>query len=350
MAIQDVIVTIDIKRPAAKIGLGRPLILAAGTAESTYKEYNSIEKVKADFPEGTSVYKKAKAVFDQVNKPDKVCVATYNPNAGKVPSGGGEPEQGLTITDALERYFDKPWHFLIVPDATITDRLAVSNKLQPHSFKFLVLKVENKEELEQYKLNSRTILYYHPDKPSEEIDAAIIGDAGSITVGSITWKFRQDLVGITPIEISADELNEIHELHANAYIEKVGKPQTSEGYTATGEYIDVLHGQDWVKANAESSLQTMLMDNAKENKKVPSNDTGISMAASVFTNVLTEAAVNGIIDKDKDGNARFTVSTASFDEIPQEDRMKRIYSGLSFEYYPEGAVHGMKVRGVINEE
>jgi len=338
MAIQDVTVTIDVQNPAPKVGLGRPLILAESTStESTYKEYYGLDTLKVDFPEGTSVYKKAKAILEQTNRPDIVAVATYSA------SGGGDPGTGLTIVQAFEKYFDKPWHFLLLPDAIATERKAVSDALEGHNFKFLVLKVEDKDELAQYTSNSRTIPYYHPDKPGEEMDAAIIGDAASLTVGSITWKFRKNLVGITPIDISADELKALHAAGANAYVLKAGIPQTSEGITATGDYIDFLHGQDWVKANIESSLQQMLSDN----DKVPSNDTGISMAVSVMTSVLTEAATNGIVDKDSNGNAEFTVTSKPMDEIPEEDRKKRIYSGLGFKYYPEGAFHEIEVTGTV---
>jgi Protein of unknown function (DUF3383) len=333
MAIQDVQVTIDVQNPAPKIGLGRPLILAESTA-TTYKEYSGLDLLKQDFAEGTSVYKKAKAVFDQVNKPDMVAVATYTVDA---------TTGATTILDTFEQYFEKPWNFLLLPDASTSDRLAVSNALEAHKFKFLVLKIEDKDEIDQYKLNSRTILYYHPNKPGEEIDGAIIGDAASLTVGSITWKFRKNLVGITPIDISAGELKSLHSSGANAYVLKAGIPQTSEGITATGDYIDFIHGQDWVKANLESSLQQMLSDN----DKVPSNDTGIAMAVSVVTTVLSVAAQNGIIDKDENGNAEFTVFSKTMNEIPAEDREKRIYSGLSFEYYPEGAFHEMKVKGTV---
>ncbi|MGG1481335.1 DUF3383 family protein [Bacillus smithii] len=338
MAIQDIQVTIDVQNPAPKIGLGRPLILAASTnPESIYKEYSGLETLKQDFPESTSVYKKAAAVFAQKNRPDIVAVATYSA------SGGGDPETGLTIVQAFEKYFDKPWHFLLLPDAIASERLAVSNALEAHKFKFLVLKIEDKAEIDQYKLNSRTIIYYHPGKPDEQIDAAIIGDAASLTVGSVTWKFRKNLVGITPIDISADELESLHASGANAYVLKAGIPQTSEGLTANGSYIDFIHGQDWVKANIETDLQQMLSDN----DKVPSGDTGISMAVSVMTSVLTTATQNGIVDKDANGNAKFTVTSKSMDEIPEEDKKKRIYSGLGFVYYPEGAFHKMKVNGTV---
>lgn len=339
MPIQDVQVTIDVQNPAPKVGLGRPLILASSSsAESTYKEYYGLDTLKEDFAEGTSVYKKAAAVLAQTNRPDLVAVATYSETAD-----GTDPLLGLTIIQAFEQYYDKPWHFLLLPDADKIQRKSISDALQAHKFKFLSLKVTDKAELDQYKLNSRTLCYYHPDKPDEEIDAAILGDAASLTVGSITWKFRKNLSGITPIDISADELKSIHELGANCYVLKAGTPQTSEGITANGEYIDTIHGEDWVKATAETDLQQLLIDN----DKVPSNDTGVSMAASVLTSVLTTATQNGIVDKDANGNALFTVTALPFDQIPESDRVKRIYSGLSFDYKPEGAIHEMKVHGTV---
>lgn len=334
MPIQDVTVTIDIKNPAPVIGLGRPLILAPSqTATSTYKEYTGLTALQADFATTTTVYKKAAAILSQKNKPDIVAVATYN-----------DTDAGIHITDVFEQYFDKSWEFLLLADAVAADSLAISNALQAHDFKFLVLKVENEADIAQYNKNSRTIVYYHPGKPDEQIDGSIIGDAGSLTVGSITWKFRKNLVGITPVDINADDLAAITNAGANVYVEKAGTPQTSEGITATGDYIDTLHGQDWVKVNAESSLQNLL----SENDKIPSNSTGVSMAASVLTSVLSTATQNGIVDSDDNGNGLFTVTALPFDQIPDVDREKRIYSGLSFEYSPEGAIHEMKVKGTID--
>lgn len=339
MPIQDVIVTIDVQNPAPKVGLGRPLILAESVSTtSTYKEYFGLDTLKVDFAEGTSTYKKAKAVFDQKNKPDLVAVGTYCATAD-----GVDPLLGLTIVQAFEKYYEKPWHFLLLPDADAAERLSISSALQAHKFKFLVLKVENKTDLTPFILNSRTICYYHPGKVEEQIDAAIIGDAASLIVGSITWKFRKELSGITPIDISSAELKDIHVAGGNAYVLKAGTPQTSEGLTVNGSYIDFIHGQDWVKANAESELQQLLVNN----DKVPSNDVGIDMGVAVLTNVLTEAARNGIVDKDKDKKALFTITAKPMDQIPQEDRNKRIYSGLGFEYHPEGAFHEMKVKGTV---
>lgn len=334
MDIQDVQIIIDVQHPAAKVGLGRPLILATGTG-ATYKEYKTLEALEADYAKATSVYKKAAAVLNQKNKPDQVSVATY--------SNAEVPEAGTSIVEVFEKYYDKPWHFLLLPDVDTTDRLAISTALQVHDFKFLVLKVSDKTELAQYKINARTLVYYHPGKADEEIDGAIIGDAASLTVGSITWKFRKNLVGITPVDISSTELDEIHTLGANVYVEKAGIPQTSEGLTATGEYIDFYHGQDWVKSNVESSLQSMLTDN----DKVPSNDIGISMIASVLTTTLETAGINGIVEIGGDGKYQYTVTTIPWDQVDEADRLKRIYSGVSFEYKPQGAIHKIKVKGTI---
>lgn len=341
MALQDIQVTIDIQRPSPRVGLGRPLILAeSASTTSTYTEYASIDDLVKDYAETTTVYKKAAAVFAQANAPDIVAVATYSA------TGGGDPSTGLTIVAAFEKYFGNAWNFLLLPDAIASERLAVSNALEAHKFKFLVLKVETQDELAQYISNSRTICYYHPSKTGEELDAAIIGEAASLQVGSITWKFRKNLVGITPVDITSDDLKAIHAAGANMYVEKAGIPQTSEGITATGQYIDILHGQDWVKVNGENSLQLLLSDN----DKIPSNSIGVSMASSVLTTVLTTATQNGIIEKDVNGNALFSVTATPIDQIPKTDREKRIYSGLSFQYTPQGAVHEMTVTGTIVEE
>lgn len=331
MPIQDVTVTINLAKPAALVGLGRPLILANKVGESTYKEYLDLTSVAADFPDTTAAYKKAAAVFAQVNHPDKVAIATYDATA--TPAG--------TAAGILEQYFDNDWNFLLLADAVQADKLAVSNALQAHNFKFLVVKASTAEDRAAFVANDRTIVFYDPID-TEDPDAALVGECGSRVVGSITWKFKT-LVGVTPTVMTATDLNACHEDGAIAYVTKAGIPQTSEGITATGEYIDILHGRDWVKVNMESSLQNML----STNDKVPSNDNGISMVAAVLTTVLTTAANNGIVDIGADNKPAFVVTTVPWDQTSADDQSKRIYSGASFNYTAQGAIHAINVHGTI---
>lgn len=332
MAISDVNVTIDLVKPAALIGLGTPLIMANKTGASTYKEYLDLDSVVVDFANTTNAYKKAAAIFGQTNRPNKIAIATYDSAATPTPG---------TPASILDQYFSNDWEFLILADAAQADKLAVSTAIETKGFKMLVVKVSDEADRAAFKTHERTIVFYHP-VDAEDPDAALVGAVGSKTVGSVTWKFKA-LAGITPQSFSTSDITAIHADGAIAYVTKAGVSQTSEGITASGEYIDIIHGRDWVKANMETSLQALLM----ENDKIPSNDKGISLIAATMTTVLTTATRQGIIDLSSSGDPLYTITTIPWDQTSANDQSKRVYSGASFNYTAQGAIHAVNVHGSI---
>ncbi|KMT62655.1 DUF3383 family protein [Paenilisteria newyorkensis] len=328
VAVSDIAVKIDIERPAAKIGLGRPLILTKDVApDAKYSEFSSLEALAKTYPSTTKVYEKAKAIFLQKNAPDMVAVVPFNTD----------------ITTALEAVFSKSWHFAILADYVAADALAISNLIEENAFKFAVIQVPTFAGAAQLKTNSRTIVVVH-DKVGEHLDAAIIGDTASATVGSVTWKFRKDLVGITATELTALQVDEIHAQGAIAYILKAGVPQTSEGKTANGEFIDALHGDDWVKSTIETRLQKALTDA----DKVSFDSRGIAQLQSEVVAVMDEAFANGIVDiDDETGQANYTVTALDRSELKEEDILARKYNGLKFRYKRSNAIHSATVYGTI---
>lgn len=336
MPLQDIHVTIDIVKPAEYVGFGKPLILAekTGPLESPFKNYKNLTEVAVDFPESTEAYAKAKSVFAQKHRPASISIAAYDPAA----------VDGInTPVGILEKYYDNDWVFVIAADAELAERISIADFVETKRYKFFVTIAATPEDRTAFKTKGyeRTIVFYHT-KADEHPDAALVGEVANQTVGSVTWKFKT-LIGITPIDIQPDELTAIHEDGAIAYVMKAGKPQTSEGIVVSGEYIDVMHGKDWVKFNMEMEIQTAL-SNAP---KVPYSNEGISLFEGAATTILRTATSQGIIDKDDAGNPLYTIVTKSRSEMPEEERKGRKYSGLSFSYKPEGAIHEGDIKGEI---
>ena len=343
MPLSDVTVKIDLVKPSNLKGLGTPLILAKVAGHNTYKEYGSIEAVKADYPEGTPAYKKAAAIYAQGdNAPSKVAIGTYGGNPENGESDGAGAAATFTIRNAFDEYFDNDWHFLILADATADEKLEAAKAMEEKSYKFLVLQVTDREEVTSYTGKDRTIVFYHPIT-SEHPDAGLVGAVGSLTVGSVTWKFK-NIVGVTPQDLKADELQKLHKEGAIAYVTKAGHSETSEGITASGEYIDVLHGKDWVKLNIETSIQSAFSNNGK----IPFSNAGFSLLGVQVTNVLQKAFSNEIVASDENGLPVYTISTKKRSEVSDENRKNRVYDGLSFTFELAGAVHSASITGEIS--
>jgi len=326
--ITDVNVQINLLQPTPVVGLGRPVIFVE-SAEQSYKEYRNLEEVRIDHPIGSTMHAKSLAIFAQANRPRVISVISY-------------VVDGLIL--AAEKYFFKGWHFALLAEFNVQNALALSNFIEEQQFKFLVVQVPAASELAQLQGNTLTVGIVH--NAEEHLDAALIGNVANLTVGSVTWKGRSNLAGITPSDLDIVELNAIHRAGGVAYVEKAGIPQTSEGKTLSGEFIDALHGDHWVKSAVESQIQGALTNSDKINFDA----SGIALLRAKLTDVLDEAHVNGIVDTDDEsGLANYEIVALQRDGLNPDDISNRHYEGLSFTYQRSGAIHTVSVTGNIQQ-
>lgn len=339
--ITDVNVKIDIMHPQPIVGLGNPAIFVQGSTQN-YKEYTSLETLAKDFATTTTVYKKAETIWKQENKPQTIAVVTF---AADTPTSPEQPDSliaGSGIIAAATSYFYNDWHFALLANFVEADALALSNLIEENEFKFLVIQTATVDELTVFAGNSLTIGLVHPLE--EFLDAALIGNTASLTVGSVTWKFRHNLVGITPNTLTTSQLQAIEKANAIAYVSKAGIPQTSEGKTMSGEFIDALHGDHWVKSNIETNVQRLL----STTDKLTFDSNGIALLDTTVANVLETAFNNGIVDiVDETGVGNYSVTALGRQDLNPDDIAARNYKGLSFKYKRSGAIHTVDVTGTI---
>lgn len=329
MPIQDVQVTINVAYPAPRIGLGRAVIFTQAPGEATYKEYTTLAGLEADYPKGTAANAKAGTVFMQKNRPDIVAVATYDTD----------------IVDSLEEFYARPWHFALIANDVPAAQAAAATFIDAKEFKFVALQVNGDEGREAVKGKKRVLVFDH-NIAGEHLDAAAVGHLSSLPVGSVTWKFHE-LKGVTPRDITQTELDQIELDNAIAYVYKAGSGQLSEGTLANGEYIDVVHGQDWVKADMENEISHALAQAAKFNSKLPYDSRGIGAIRAAALTTLERGFRNGIIAQNEDGLPDYTINALSRNEVDPQDRNERIYRGLTFEFGLAGAIHEVRVTGAI---
>lgn len=348
----DAQVVLSIFKPAPVVGLGIPAIFIQGDTEG-YQEYTTLDSLVEDYDESTNIYKKAEAIFNQINAPEKVGVVTFTAastpeDVNAQPTGDGATVTAGTglapIAQAAEDYWLNDWHFALLADFDANNALALSNFIEAQAYKFLVVQVSDLTDLKPLTPNSRTIgLIKNNDEP---FDAALVGNAASVTVGNITWKFRHDLVGITADQVTNAQFDKINEAHAIGYIAKAGVAQTTEGWTLSGDYIDTLHGQDWLKSNLETNLQTLMTNTPK----ISYDSAGIALLTSVVSSTLETAKGQGIIAVGDDGKTGlYSVTAKPASEMNPSDIALRAYKGISFECTQQSAIHSTVVYGVIDE-
>lgn len=327
MPLQDVKVIIDIRKPSALTGLGTPLILAEGTSQA-YKVYADLDGVEKDFGNNTDAYKAAKQIFNQGDtRPSKIAIATYT-------TENPAPQ-------TLEKYYDEDWYFVSLATGSVTDYIEISDVVEGKGFKIAAHTVDSVDDLAAIaaKKYDRTFVMVH-DKIEQYPHLALIGGHGSKPVGSITYKFKK-LIGVDPAPYDATTLQQIHDLNGFAYVTKNGVAQTSEGTALSGEYIDVIQGKDWIKANMESAVSNLFVNN----DKISFDDTGISQIESTVISILEIGGKQGIIAKNDSGQFLYTVTAKSRTETPAQDRAERHYRGLSFSMELAGAIHEATIHG-----
>ena len=199
------------------------------------------------------------------------------------------------------------------------------------------------------KLNNldRVFIFFHPDAkladPAVDVlpdsdpipEAAYFGKMLSKKPGSATWKFKE-LQAVPTYELSQGQVSNVEKKNATWYMETAGVPMTSNGQVAAGEYIDVIHGVDWLEARIQNLVFTALIGV----DKVPFTDEGVQMVVSPLKSALEEAVKNGIL-------ASYSIEFPAVAEVSITDKGKRFLPDVKFTGVLAGAIHSTKINGVV---
>ncbi|MEC0092884.1 DUF3383 family protein [Paenibacillus macquariensis] len=332
MSVQnDVTVTIDIQRPTPKLGFGKPLIIGSSASGMDYKSYSDLDAVKADFAESTEIYLAARALLSQGdNSPAEIAVMLYKTT-------------GETLEDLIGKIFLKDWYFLISTSSTIANITTIADAIELNGTRMFFASSSNKANLATIKAKKykRTAVIYHTTTDNYP-EAAWISRVGTIQPGGVTWKFKT-LQGIKPMDIDTTEMKAIHELGANTYVTKAGDDQTSEGMTVSGEYIDLIHSQDYITQSIEFAVQKLF----NRSDKVSYDNNGIAQIEGEVKTILRRADLNRMIAHDDDGLPIYSTTFKPRSQVDPADREKREYNDGKFSFELAGAIHKTKISGVI---
>lgn len=336
MAFQDVQIVIDVNKPGALTDLGTPLLLVVGTTVGNYKEFADADGVKEQYSDTHIAYKLAKIIENQGQyKPSKIAVATYTTG-----------DEGVSAATVLGDVFDRDWYFVLSDVETVDEKKAISDVVKGQDLKMvghLVTTAEDAQQLASVKYATSFAIGVEPETADEYANVAAVGAIGSRTVGSVTWKFKE-LTGVKPIENSTLALA-YETANTNYYMNVNGKPHLRNGVMLSGDFIDSVHGQHWIKVNGQKAIQAVFFNQPK----VPYTDSGIALLTTALQDILELAGRNGIVRQNDNGQYAYKINAISATNLTAAERASRKYSGLSFEYYEAGAIHEAKpIRGVVN--
>jgi hypothetical protein len=171
----------------------------------------------------------------------------------------------------------------------------------------------------------------------EYIHAAWPGEALPYDAGSQTWKFKT-LTGVPSYSLTSAQEDAIHDKNGNIYTPVAGVSITSNGTVASGEYIDVIRGIDWIVA----AMQETIFGELVNLRKIPLNDGGIQVITGLVRGVLVDAADQEIIDVDS-----IVVTAPDAADISTADKAARTLPDVTFTATLSGAIHKVEINGTL---
>ena len=349
----DKIVKVNITREVSKVtqaGFGVPAIIATFDAADTTtpftraRYYTSVGEMLEDGWETTSVvYQKAAAVFNQ------------NPQVTQIMVGRLD-EEDESVAAGLNAILDEQqnWYAVLVADVegmdltTLTDYVAwvQANK------KLLFWATDTPEVLDATSDSDvaaafhaagydRAVIIWNARSVNDVpqwADAAWCGECLPYDPGSQTWCYKT-LVGVAADELSSSKEEAAWAKGANTYQTKGGVSITQQGTVASGEYIDIIRGLDWLEARLQEAIYGLLTSA----RKVPYDDSGITLVVSYVNEVLKRAENAGVLQADSS-----EVTAPLYAEIPVADKANRHLPDIKFTATLLGAIHTVKIDGVVS--
>lgn len=184
---------------------------------------------------------------------------------------------------------------------------------------------------------ARTFLLYSP-KAHEYGAAAWMGNRFPGQPGGSTWKFKT-LRGVSVYPLTASQETVAKAKNCNTYTSIGGVSIAAEGVTASGEYIDVTHGVDWLQAQIQEGVYSLLVNS----DKIPFTDGGVALVENVVRGALIRAVTAQLLAEDPEP----TVSVPRVADVPQPDRAARHLPDVRFEGVLAGAIHSLTINGTI---
>ena len=299
-------------------GFGTILILDTETERDfTYLDADSIE----DLGEG-----KAKNIATRLfmQKPQPQAVAIIG-SVGK----GAE-----VFKKALEA--NKDFFFVVCTDNTLETIKAVSELCQVNN-KVYAVTINDLKAVEALgkEVFDNTFVAYH------DLEDAYLAEGVAVImsykIGGKTAKFKQ-VQGVKEADISLTDLHKLHENKIFTYISKLGVLQTTEGKMLSGEYIDIVLGEYWIRFRMEERMQRL----ALTQDKIPYTNRGIGMLVSVAERVLNEAVDMGIVEE-----GQYRVDYKRREEVDSNDVALRKYDYIVWTAMLQGAIHSGQISGIL---
>lgn len=341
MGLNEIVnVTIDRQtRAVSQAGFGTLLILGSNLpASSRIRTYTSIQGVEADFAANTPERFAAAAAFSQNPAPVRIAI--------------GRQASGEAVGAALSAIEDVSgdWYGLALLSRTDADITAASAWIETRRKLFVACSADPNVGvqtstsdiafvLKGLGRNRTAVVYHNLAGGDTHPDVAWLARQLSTPPGTQTWMFKT-LVGVPPVSLNDSASGAVRGKNANTYESIGGVSITREGKAASGEYLDVIHGVDWLQARLTERVFSRLVNLGR----IPYTDAGVAVFEGEVRAQLDAAVEIGVLA----GNPAPTISVPRVRDVSPNDRAMRTLPDIRFVATLSGAVHQVTIQGTVS--
>lgn len=187
----------------------------------------------------------------------------------------------------------------------------------------------------------RTHVSFHPKVATSDswIAAALVGNALAYDPGSVTWVNRE-LVGVGDWAPASADRTALLAKNSGSIETIAGRKVTFGGKVGGGEWIDIIHGLDWLHARIGERIFGLLV--SATDAKVGFTDKGIARVHAELRAQLTEAsaAPSNLL-------ATWSTSVPTAASLSSSQRATRVLPNVTFSATVQGAIHAVNVAGTV---
>ncbi|WPY01534.1 DUF3383 domain-containing protein (plasmid) [Candidatus Trichorickettsia mobilis] len=300
------------------------------------KYYGSINEVSVDFKVETPEYKAANLAFSQIVKPTQIMI-------GQILAG----EKYIDAYNAIKLQ-DNSFYGVVITTRISSEILSIAEAVEADIKIFgcssndeNIIKTGDQTSL-AYKLYAkkynRTFCIYSAKANSEVPEAAILGLMLTYNAGSANWAHRQ-IKGTTGDSLDTTARAALDAVNCNSILQFAGRNVHFWGKSVGGQWLDIVHGTDWLKSAIQDRVASVLQSALK----VEYTDTGVTMITTALKACLFEAADNNFLDKDT-----IKVTAPRVLEVPSSKKAARTLPDVYFEAVTSGAINKVQIQGVLS--
>ncbi len=309
------------------------------------RSYGSLSELSTDGWDETSlVYLAAQAVFAQDPSIDTIYIGR------KLTGDDGTETWTTALATMLTASSD--WYGLVVSTRSLEDQKLVADWVESND-KLCILASSDSVNVssiynstptciaDYLKANSydRTAVIYHPDADGTSNDpcpdAAWFGLCFSSDPGSITWAFKT-LTGVEAYTLTSSKFAYASGKNCNVYTSIADVSCTQFGLVGSGEYLDVIHGLDWLQAYIQNKVFTTLVNT----DKVPFTSAGVQVVVGQLKAALEEGVNVGLL-------ADYDVDYPDVADVSSANKSARTLPDITFAGTLAGAIHKTEINGVV---